>query len=457
MTTLKKKPQFIVVFDCCTLRNHMNPDSAVWKEFRYLRQTGKVEVVIPRPVWDELTSFIQEKICLAEDSSEKLAKALDALVKSKVIDPQVTESAIKALNLVFSQDKVLSLQQQVTWLFRHMFGGACELPPYPQTQHANLVSRCLAQKKPFSNKDKDRGYRDALIWDTIVDLVKANPDSHIVFISSNTNDFSQGTNELHPDLLEAITLEEQRRVRYFDSMNSFLNSAVVVRPVERNDLKTSFSNSVGNAFGEAVERLTDDAEFDELSQVLAMILQKSTSRQAYEIESVFFLRILQVLELPQTDEYIVSATCVFNVTCLVSDSLAQRSTQTLKKENVPIVIALRLHYSQLLNKITNLSVSSAYEDHSFACTIKISTPTKVEAQYVASVEVPEELAGNSVTFASYAEMEQCFHELGIDEKLLPRKREQNVITVVSTPHTPHAILKKWNFFPANKVNVVREV
>ncbi len=70
--------------------------------------------------------------------------------------------------------------------------------PIPKRSHKSIIERDLARKKPFNKSGK--GYRDALIWETIIDIINTNPDQ-IVFISNNTEDFYNETKDgIHKDL-----------------------------------------------------------------------------------------------------------------------------------------------------------------------------------------------------------------------------------------------------------------
>jgi hypothetical protein len=84
-----------------------------------------------------------------------------------------------------------------------------EIPPVP---HEEPVHRALAPKKPFV--DGGRGYRDALIWYTIVATLKSGDES-VVLISDNYKDWASGANadEFHADFvleLKSLGIDSQR-------------------------------------------------------------------------------------------------------------------------------------------------------------------------------------------------------------------------------------------------------
>jgi hypothetical protein len=74
---------------------------------------------------------------------------------------------------------------------------------YKDVDVASLVHRALARKKPFDSNGKV-GFRDSIIWETILLLVKRKPDE-ILFITRNTKDFCEN-GQLHKDLLADLVI-----------------------------------------------------------------------------------------------------------------------------------------------------------------------------------------------------------------------------------------------------------
>jgi len=71
---------------------------------------------------------------------------------------------------------------------------------YPDTPHADLVKRATLRKRPFDNKG--HGYRDALIWQTVIEL--ATQVEGTVILVSQDNHFADGQGNLHSDLIEDL-------------------------------------------------------------------------------------------------------------------------------------------------------------------------------------------------------------------------------------------------------------
>lgn len=76
-----------------------------------------------------------------------------------------------------------------------------EILPYPQVAHKVMVAKDLKRIRPF--KEDSKGYRDALIWETVKENLipskKLFNECQIILLSENTKDFGDGS-KLHADL-----------------------------------------------------------------------------------------------------------------------------------------------------------------------------------------------------------------------------------------------------------------
>ena len=84
------------------------------------------------------------------------------------------------------------------WLRRRLAELQVSILPYPSITHQEITQRALARRKPFCGEGQ-KGYRDALIWETVLD---AATDEEVLFVCSNSRDFASAKrpNELHADL-----------------------------------------------------------------------------------------------------------------------------------------------------------------------------------------------------------------------------------------------------------------
>jgi len=107
--------------------------------------------------------------------------------------------------------------------------------PFPGgLDHHDVLTRLQAGRKPFRQtaKNKDIGYRDCLIWETVLGLAggetKGSEDVWVAFVTSNTLDFAEKSDDravLHSEL--ATEAEDRKlKVVLFESVNQFISQVV---------------------------------------------------------------------------------------------------------------------------------------------------------------------------------------------------------------------------------------
>lgn len=151
------------------------------------------EVCIPEVVVDEIENQYKEELNTAYNNYTKNILNLEKLLPFSIKPSISDESIIEALND-----------------FRRRYERELQLKnikvlPYPKVDHKFMVAKELNKKKPF--KDSKKGYRDALIWETVkAELIPVKDlfdEIQILLLSCNTNDFASG-NKLHNDLKQEL-------------------------------------------------------------------------------------------------------------------------------------------------------------------------------------------------------------------------------------------------------------
>src|SRR5271157_796842 len=98
--------------------------------------------------------------------------------------------------------------------------------PYPTNcSHEQIVSRALQRRKPFNSSGK--GYRDTLIWLSIIEYLGSHGDSTCL-ITANTKDFwNPEESDLHHDLQEDLkSAGIKSRLRVFRDVSAFAKEVV---------------------------------------------------------------------------------------------------------------------------------------------------------------------------------------------------------------------------------------
>ncbi|MDX2106789.1 MAG: PIN domain-containing protein [Candidatus Melainabacteria bacterium] len=200
MNPVEKKLQTIVVFDTNIFRGQWWLGNDVhWAEFKKCAEFLEIRTYLPEAVFLEITD---RAISFYNSKTEHILKGL-ILIKENFAEIQSNfrigpAKEIEALSKAYVDlekagppvEEALTL---VSELLSELLGSYERVKT--SVSHDILLQRLFKRLKPFKEKDRDIGYRDALIWYSILDLAVANPDSVLVFISENKKDFSSPKDE----------------------------------------------------------------------------------------------------------------------------------------------------------------------------------------------------------------------------------------------------------------------
>jgi len=164
-----------IVLDTNIIFDHWQLDGPNFLVLEKLIRLNKCKLIIPEIVFLEVMNKYRQVLLdrtKAVDDLNKLIANEDKRIQYPDVDQLCKEYKDSLTN------RLEDLQ--------------AEIPSHTDIPHADIVSRSLNHRRPFSKSEKsDKGYRDTLIWEVILRKV-ANPDTATVFITNNTTDF--GTN-----------------------------------------------------------------------------------------------------------------------------------------------------------------------------------------------------------------------------------------------------------------------
>ena len=211
-----------------------------------LTQTGH-KLAVPELVIQEVVNKFSEKVaadvCRLLKLSQSLSRKLGEPVAAGVLPIQVPQHA--AAYEEFLRNK---LQEH----------GAM-VPDFPNVSHESVVRRALDRRKPFS-PDGRRGYRDALIWESIRRLAKSE-GGKVAFITMNEADFAGENKELHNDLRADLATDElaEDSVTLFLRTDDFLDRHVIpgLPPAEQTIAKLQKAGPQGFDLEVAVDEAVD--------------------------------------------------------------------------------------------------------------------------------------------------------------------------------------------------------
>lgn len=184
------------------------------------------EIFIPEVVIDEIVKQYDEK---AEEYINSFNKALKKL--SDLSTSPITQTPIDAKGFISNYRN--ELNNRIKQL-------GIGIIPYPNTRIKIMVARELGKKKPF--KDSTKGYRDALIWDSVMEHTqKYSSNCGIIFLTANSKDFAdKDKKDLHTDLIADCISNgiPTTSIRLVTDIQNFIDNEIILRSTE---LKEKFN------------------------------------------------------------------------------------------------------------------------------------------------------------------------------------------------------------------------
>ncbi|MDR2570997.1 MAG: PIN domain-containing protein [Oscillospiraceae bacterium] len=215
----------LLVIDSCIYCSDFNNKNASFELlFNYLEKDLTSKLLIPQVVCSEVTNKYKEKndiligeIEKATSKARHYSRARDLSIYVDNIKDCVLENTVEYLNYFFD-----NLCNRI----------GVEVIDYPIIAHKDIIERALLRRKPFDDRGED-GYRDTLIWETLLETSARYPDSDIYFISSNINDFAKkaedGSVVLHPSLVDELICSRIYNIFYYSSLKDFVKNEIAAK------------------------------------------------------------------------------------------------------------------------------------------------------------------------------------------------------------------------------------
>lgn len=179
----------IFVLDTTELRDQKRLEGGAFRLFLLARGRTNHRVCVPQVVLDEYFRAVRELMQSVAENVERDAGLLRRYWgKLDVTIPNVDEQYDGWRKYI--EDRLRAAR--------------VEILPHPEVPHADVVARDIARRRPFNAKGQ--GYRDTLIWESILQLARASRE-RIVFITSNATDFVDD-DVIHADLRDDLRRHE---------------------------------------------------------------------------------------------------------------------------------------------------------------------------------------------------------------------------------------------------------
>lgn len=253
---------------------------------------GRVRLCVPEVVIRETVAHYRAELLDAQRLINRGNRLLRKLSQDRLPQHVIANDEIGAQVAIYE-----------SWL-RDTVQEFGEVLPLPEVEHGVLVDAVLAGRKPFSSGEK--GYRDALIWHT---LLVAARDEPLTFVTSNSKDFlgSSGS-ALADDLLDDLRTASiaPDMVRPLTSLDPILDEQL---PVDTQALEFFVSFAQSSAGKQRLRSLVEDF-FDEERRVPLVKSSSALPEQVFDedIEGVqAMVEVSTATARPMDDDsYLVS-------------------------------------------------------------------------------------------------------------------------------------------------------
>lgn len=250
------------------------------QELLRLAAEGKCVVVYPQVVIEELSRQRVERARLAHTS------AADGLAEIGGAGVDVAETEIA----------LASVLQRIESDIDSAFADLMNRPgvvaaPVPQVAAEDLLRRDLDRRRPFleidHGKDKKRstGFRDVLIWETVLELARSDSQyESILFVTADNGFIDAESRTLHPELVEDLT-SSHLRADLVDRVDSIPLASAKVESTAAMTAKQANLDSPSVAPEEALAIAVDELR-GPLPGKLELVTAATTALYALENEEV---------------------------------------------------------------------------------------------------------------------------------------------------------------------------
>lgn len=136
----------------------------------------QVTLVIPSVVWSEMEKQIIEK------HDELIVPYKSTITKKLFPEYSISENLINNYP-EYIRTKIAVYKTELSKGFNRVI----ELPLATINRFESIVNRAFEKQPPFEGKDKksDKGFKDALLWESLLEFALSNPNSKILYYSKD--------------------------------------------------------------------------------------------------------------------------------------------------------------------------------------------------------------------------------------------------------------------------------
>ena len=244
----------LIFIDTNIFFNHWHLKAPLFELLANYVSNERATVLVSEVVCEEVTAkFQSERASAAKELTKAVRRATDFQSDPK---PAVAPAL----------DEVYDFQAILKARFENL-----TVVPYDTVPHSLLVPRAISSVRPF--RENEKGYRDSLMWLSLLEHLKAKHSNRgeLVFINANSNDFFRTDPaglKLHADLEADLSKAGfSGTFRPFTSLKDFADAEIdkVLHSIRHEEFE--------ERLGSEMEDLAADAAIDYLQQMSLPVAQ----------------------------------------------------------------------------------------------------------------------------------------------------------------------------------------
>ncbi|WMD05583.1 PIN domain-containing protein [Streptomyces sp. FXY-T5] len=231
----------MIILDTCVIRS-MGLDSSDAHLLRAIRETQRERVAVPWMVLEERAAQLAIKHV---EAHQKASQALQQLRRATPGDvPELGDPDPEAVRAYW--------RRELTQLVEVLPTSEAALRE-GMYREANVLPPASSKKDPEDRDNKKRhlkvGARDVAIWLSAVEYARTHPEETVYFVSSNTNDFGDGSSAYRPPMDKDVEGFGDRFVHLtrLADLLQLIAPPVEVTPEQVEKLLPSYTDNVRDA------------------------------------------------------------------------------------------------------------------------------------------------------------------------------------------------------------------
>lgn len=425
--------------------------SPYWKLLREYIAKSRCTVEISRVVLDEYSSKLLEQLERKASEAEKIFELILGLQNAGAT--LRSKNSVDVTHLVKELENFeISIPERGNYFvdfvnpkIEALFGTKVSEIPYPTIGHKEVVERLLDVLPPFKNKEKDKGYRDYLIWRGLVDKNSSNQELTIYFISENTNDFAgEDKQSFHSDLLAECLAPE--KLTLYVSVDKFIEEIVKPHLNKLSETLKTLQNTSALDFLDSQFR-TKKSDFEEVGRHFAGYKFRTFA----ELDNQFsFACSANKVVLVRVDDVVEMAAGQSFLDCIVSVSYNMHVIDVFSNTHfstVPAAFALTINCKIAVDNIIqdeyricgNVEIVRCLFDRVITASISLTElDDTIKVSFTGqAAELSSIKAINREFLVVRERMQQFLLDFGVPEKV--QIEGKALFSVITT----EAVLEKW--------------